>query len=155
RVSDTRISSGLQLKQTLGPTLTSIEQRYGVDGDIVLGIWGLESNFGTAPLTYDAQEALATLAFEGRRRAQFEGYLLALMQMVEQGLVTKDQLHSSWAGAMGQPQFMPDVYLATSVDGDGDGKRDIWTNRADVAASIANYLHDRGWQPGQPVFDEV
>ena len=155
RVTDTRITGGIQLKSALGSQLTAIEQRYGVDGDIVLGIWGLESNYGSASLPYQAPEALATLAFEGRRRSQFENYLLALIRMVEQGLAQPDQLASSWAGAMGQPQFMPDIYLSIAVDWDGDGKRDIWSNRADIAASIAHYLQDRGWHAGEPVFDEV
>ena len=155
RVTDRRIAAGIQMKATLGATLTQIQQRYGVDSDIVLGIWALESNFGQAPLNYTAPEALATLAFEGRRRAQFENYLLALCQMVERQLATPDQLRSSWAGAMGQPQFMPDVYLSLAVDWDNDGKRDIWNDNGDVAASIANYLANKGWQAGQPVFDEV
>ena len=155
RLSDRRIASGLSLKSELGPLLPAIERRYGVDADIVLGIWGLESNFGEAALNYDAAAALATLAAEGRRRAQFETYLIALIRMVEQDLASAEQLKASWAGALGQPQFMPDVYLTTAVDWDGDGHRDIWTNRADVAASIAHYLQDRGWRTGEPVFDEV
>jgi membrane-bound lytic murein transglycosylase B len=155
RVTDRRIAAGQQLKASMRSTLEAIEQRYGVDSDIVLAIWALESNFGQAPLNYAAPQALATLAYEGRRRAQFENYLLALCLMVERGLADPDELRSSWAGAMGQPQFMPDVYLSTAVDWDGDGRRDIWTNNADVAASIAHYLQDRGWRAGAPVFDEV
>ncbi len=155
RVSETRIAGGRALKAELGATLAAIEARNGVDADIVLGIWGLESNYGAAELNYEAAAALATLAYEGRRRAQFETYLLALCQMVERGLAEPAQLRSSWAGALGQPQFMPDVYLSTAVDWDQDGHRDIWGNRGDVAASIAHYLHDRGWQAGAPVFDEV
>jgi lytic murein transglycosylase len=155
RVTERRINDGLALKAAIGPTLNAVEQRYGVPSGIILGIWGLESNYGGADLPYDAAAALATLAFEGRRRAQFEGYLLALTEMVERQLADQAQLRSSWAGALGQPQFMPDVYLTTAVDWDGDGHRDIWNNRGDVAASIGNYLADRGWQRGQPVFDEV
>ena len=155
RVTENRISGGRALKAEIGATLNAVEARYGVDANIVLGIWGLESNYGGAALSYDAAAALATLAYEGRRRSQFEGYLLALTEMVERGLATQEQLHSSWAGALGQPQFMPDVYLSTAVDWDQDGHRDIWTNRGDVAASIANYLQDRGWRAGEPVFDEV
>jgi lytic murein transglycosylase len=155
RVTERRINDGLALKAAIGPTLIAVEQRYGVPSGIILGIWGLESNYGGADLPYDAAAALATLAFEGRRRAQFEGYLLALTEMVERQLADQAQLRSSWAGALGQPQFMPDVYLTTAVDWDGDGHRDIWNNRGDVAASIGNYLADRGWQRGQPVFDEV
>lgn len=155
RVTPTRIAGGRALKSALGPMLAEVEARYGVDADIVLGIWGLESNYGEAPLNYDAATSLATLAYEGRRRAQFEAYLMALAEMVERGLADQSQLRSSWAGAMGQPQFMPDVYLATAVDWDGDGHRDIWSNRGDVAASIAHYLQERGWRAGEPVFDEV
>jgi membrane-bound lytic murein transglycosylase B len=155
RVTERRISDGRALRAEIGGTLDAVEQRYGVPTGIILGIWGLESNYGGAPLNYDAQAALATLAYEGRRRAQFETYLMALIEMVERGHADQRQLRSSWAGALGQPQFMPDVYLTTAVDWDGDGHRDIWNNRGDVAASIGNYLQDRGWQRGQPVFDEV
>jgi membrane-bound lytic murein transglycosylase B len=155
RVSERRINDGRALKAEIGDTLGAVEGRYGVPSGIILGIWGLESNYGGAELSYEAADALSTLAFEGRRRPQFEGYLLALAEMVERGLASPEQLRSSWAGALGQPQFMPDVYLTTAVDWDNDGHRDIWTNRGDVAASIANYLQDRGWHRGEPVFDEV
>lgn len=155
RVTARRIDAGREKKAAMGATLAAIQSRYGVDSDIVLGIWGLESNFGQAPLNYDAGAALATLAFEGRRRGQFETYLMALAEMVERGLADKEQLKSSWAGAMGQPQFMPDVYLTIAVDWDQDGHRDIWANDGDVAASISHYLQDRGWHAGEPVFDEV
>ncbi|MBX3431535.1 MAG: lytic murein transglycosylase [Hyphomonadaceae bacterium] len=155
RVTDRRISDGRALKSEIQPTLDAIEQRYGVPQGIILGIWGLESNYGGADLNWNAQTALSTLAYEGRRREQFEGYLLALAEMVERGLASQGQLRSSWAGALGQPQFMPDVYLTTAVDWDGDGHRDIWTNRGDVAASIGNYLQDRGWRRDEPVFEEV
>jgi membrane-bound lytic murein transglycosylase B len=155
RVTERRINDGRILKAEIGAMLTQVEARYGVPSGILLGIWGLESNYGGAELNYDAAAALATLAFEGRRRAQFEGYLMALAEMVERGLASEAQLRSSWAGALGQPQFMPDVYLTTAVDWDNDGHRDIWNNRGDVAASIGNYLADRGWRRGEPVFDEV
>lgn len=155
RVTENRITTGRALKAEIRSTLEAVEGRYGVDADIILGIWGLESNYGAAALNYEGAAALATLAYEGRRRAQFEGYLLAMIEMVERDLASQQQLRSSWAGALGQPQFMPDVYLTTAVDWDNDGHRDIWTNRGDVAASIANYLADRGWRRGEPVFDEV
>src|SRR5262245_33579989 len=155
RVTTRRVADGQELKAEISGTLDAVEQRYGVPTGIILGIWGLERNYGAADLQYDAQTALATLAFEGRRRAQFEGYLMALAEMVERGLADPTQLRSSWAGALGQTQFMPDVYLTTAVDFDNDGRRDIWSDRADVAASIGNYLQDRGWRRGEPVFDEV
>ena len=155
RLSTQRISSGRTLKAAQGEMLAAVEARYGVDANIILGIWGLETNFGEAPLNYGAAEALATLAFEGRRRDVFERYLLSLIELVEHGYASAGELQASWAGALGQPQFMPDVYLTTAVDWDEDGKRDIWTNQGDVAASIAHYLSDRGWQAGEPVFQEV
>lgn len=155
RVTDNRIAGGRALQSEIGGTLRAVEERYGVPQGIILGVWGLESNYGEAALNYDAAAALATLAHEGRRRQQFEGYLLALTEMVERGLADQGQLRSSWAGALGQPQFMPDVYLTTAVDWDNDGHRDIWGNRGDVAASIGNYLQDRGWRRGEPVFEEV
>lgn len=155
RVTENRIAGGRALQAEIRPILNTVEERYGVPQGIILGIWGLESNYGQAALNYNAAAALATLAHEGRRRAQFETYLLALTQMVERNLADQNQLRSSWAGALGQPQFMPDVYLTTAVDYDGDGHRDIWTNRGDVAASIGNYLQDRGWRRGEPVFAEV
>lgn len=154
RVTERRINDGRALRRVIGGTLDAVEQRYGVPTGIILGVWGLESNYGEAALNWDAATALATLAWEGRRRTQFETYLLALTEMVERG-ADRQQLRSSWAGALGQPQFMPDVYLTTAVDWDGDGHRDIWNSRGDVAASIANYLADRGWRRGEPVFDEV
>ncbi len=155
RVTENRIAGGRALKAAIGPTLDAVQARYGVPSGIILGIWGLESNYGEAALNYEAAAALATLAHEARRRAQFETYLLALTEMVERGLAQPAQLRSSWAGALGQPQFMPDVYLTTAVDWDNDGRRDIWTNRGDTAASIAHYLQDRGWRAGEPVFEEV
>ncbi|MCX7360263.1 MAG: lytic murein transglycosylase [Alphaproteobacteria bacterium] len=155
RVTERRINDGRALKTEIQSTLDAVQQRYGVPQGIILGIWGLESNYGGADLNWDVQTALATLAYEGRRREQFEGYLMAVAEMVERGLADQQQLRSSWAGALGQPQFMPDVYLTTAVDWDGDGHRDIWTNRGDVAASIGNYLQDRGWRRDEPVFEEV
>lgn len=155
RVTENRVSGGRTLKAAIGPTLEAVEARYGVPTGIILGIWGLESNYGEAALNWTPQTALATLAYEGRRREQFESYLLALAEMVERDPSSLQQLRSSWAGALGQPQFMPDVYLTTAVDWDGDGHRDIWNNRGDVAASIGNYLQDRGWRRGEPVFEEV
>lgn len=153
--SPTRIATGTRLRGEYAQVFADVEGRYGVDADIIAGIWGVETNFGTFPLTHDAAEALATLAFEGRRRSRFEGYLLSLIEMVEKGYAGPAELKSSWAGAMGQPQFMPDIYLAYAVDWNGDGRRDIWTTTGDVLASIANYLRSRGWRPGEPVFTEV
>lgn len=154
-VSATRITRGIQLRQQYGETFAAIEAKYGVDGDILAAIWAVETNYGTYPLRYDAVQSLATLAYEGRRRAQFEGFLLALIEMVERGYAGPNELKSSWAGALGQPQFMPDIYLQYAQDWSGDGRRDIWNDVGDVLASIAQYLAQRGWIADQPVFSEV
>ena len=154
-VTPSKIADGVARRQANAQLFTDIERRFGVDADIVAGIWAVETNYGTVSLPYDAPQALATLAADGRRRAQFEAYLLALMEMVEKGYAGPTEMKSSWAGAMGQPQFMPDIYLSTAVDWDGDGKKDIWTNTGDVLASIANYLQARGWHRNEPVYDEV
>jgi len=154
-VSPSRIADGARRRGELKDLFARVEAAYGVDADVVAGVWGVETNFGTYPLRHDAARSLATLAFEGRRRAQFELYLLALLEMVERGYAGPAELKSSWAGAMGQPQFLPDVYLRYAADFDGDGRRDIWGNPADVFASIANYLKERGWESGAPVLAEV
>lgn len=154
-VSATRLERGRVLRAELAPLFQRIEETYGVDADVIAGIWAMETNFGAAALPHDAARAIATLAHEGRRRPQFETYLLALIEMVERGYAGARELRSSWAGALGQPQFMPDVYLSDAVDWNGDGRRDIWTDQGDALASIANYLARRGWVRGGPVLDEV
>jgi len=154
-VSAARIAEGARLRAAEQATFAAVQARYGVDGDVLAGIWGVETNFGTYPLRYEAARSIATLAYEGRRRWQFEGFLLALLEMVEKGGLGPGELKSSWAGAMGQPQFMPDVYLRYAADFSGDGRRDIWNDRGDVLASIANYLKEKGWVSGGPVLEEV
>ncbi|MGE0828436.1 MAG: lytic murein transglycosylase [Hyphomonadaceae bacterium] len=154
-VSQTRITQGRARRAEHAALFSAVEMRYGVDADIIAGIWAMETNFGSAPLPHNAAQAIATLAYEGRRRAQFETYLLALLEMVDRGYAGEAELRSSWAGALGQPQFMPDVYLTLAADWDGDGKRDIWNNHGDIFASVANYLAQRGWRRGEAVFDEV
>jgi len=130
-------------------TLPSIERRFGVPGPILLAIWGHETNFGSYTGDFDLARSLATLAWEGRRRALFEGELVALLKMVDSG-VPQYRLKGSWAGAFGNPQFLPSVYLRLAADGDGNGTRDIWSSDADTLASIANYFRDAGWRPGEP-----
>ncbi|KQM13064.1 lytic murein transglycosylase [Novosphingobium sp. Leaf2] len=133
----------------LGSLLPQIERRYGVPGPILLAIWGHETNYGSYVGDFDLARSLATLAWEGRRRDLFEGELIALMKMVDRG-VPRSQLKGSWAGAFGYPQFLPSVYLRLAVDGDGDGRANIFSSPADTVASIANYFRDAGWRPGQP-----
>ena len=124
--------------------LKQVEAEYGVPANVLVAVWGVESNFGAFTGTRPTIAALATLAYDGRR-ALFRNELFDALKIVDAGHITVDQLKGSWAGAMGQPQFMPSSYLKYAVDFDKDGKADIWTTRADVFGSIANYLKDYGW----------
>lgn len=144
-----RINGGRKRYAEVRGMLTAIERQYGVPGKMLIAIWGHETNYGSYTGDFDLARSLATLAYEGRRRALFEGELIALMKMVDQG-VPQSSLKGSWAGAFGNPQFLPSVYLRTAVDGDGDGRRDIWSSYADTLASIANYFRDAGWRQGEP-----
>ena len=134
---------------SLSKTLAGVEKRTGVPSGIVLAIWGRESGFGAAKMPYDAFEVLGTKAWLSTRKDMFRTELIAGLQMVEKGLVPRAAMRSSWAGALGQPQFLPTSFLKHATDGDGDGRADIWNSQADTVASIANYLVDYGWQKGR------
>lgn len=125
--------------------LDVIERRYGVSRRIIAAIWARESGFGRAAIPHNAFRILATQAFMGHRKKLFEGELLAALEIAERGHISPAHMKSSWAGALGQPQFMPSKYLKYAVDFDGDGKRDIWNSAPDTLASIANYLKAHGW----------
>jgi len=129
--------------------LRRIEARYGVPGSVVVAVWGLESNFGRFSGVRPVPQALATLAWEGRRGQFFREELFAALTILDERAITPGEMKGSWAGAMGQPQFMPSSYLDHAVDFDGDGRRDIWRSTPDVLASIAHYLKNHGWQPGE------
>jgi lytic murein transglycosylase len=148
-VDGARIAGGRRQRQSAQVELGTIEQRYGVPANIVLAIWGHETNYGSYTGDFDLARSLATLAYEGRRRTLFTEEFLALLKMVDRG-VPRSRLVGSWAGAFGNPQFLPSVYLRVAQDGDGDGFADIWTNRTDTLASIANYFRDAGWRLGEP-----
>ena len=131
--------------------LSSVIARYPADARAVVGIWGLESGFGAKTGTYRIVEALATLSYDNARRAAyFRGELMKALRILDNGDTSVSGLLGSWAGAMGQPQFMPSSYLAYAVDFDGDGRRNIWTSLPDVFASVANYLARSGWRAGEP-----
>ena len=148
-VDSARIDRGrVKLRQVAG-LLPAIERRYGVPPQILAAIWGHETNYGSYTGDFDLLRSVATLAYEGRRRDLFEGELIAIMKIMERG-VPASKLKGSWAGAFGNPQFLPTVYLSTAVDGDGDGIADIWDSQADTLASIANYFVKAGWRHGQP-----
>ena len=127
----------------------------GVPAGIVLAIWGKESAFGAAKIEKDAIRTLATQAYMGSRRAEFLPELVAALRILEEEHITRAAMKSSWAGALGQPQFMPSKFLSDAVDGDGDGRRDIWTSVPDVLASIGHFLRARGWKAGLPWGVEV
>ncbi|MDQ2633136.1 MAG: lytic murein transglycosylase [Pseudomonadota bacterium] len=130
-------------------TLSAIEKRYGVPAGIVLAIWGRESGFGAAKIPYDAIEVLGTKAFLATRKEMFRTEVIGALVMLERGLATRKAMKSSWAGALGQPQFLPTSFLKHAVDFDGDGGADIWNSTPDTLASIANYLADYGWVAGR------
>ncbi len=150
RLDPIRISGGRERIVRLQPQLAAFESRFGVPGAIVLGIWGMETNYGSYTGGFDIFQSLASLAYDGRRRNLFTHELIAALQIVDRGLASRFTLTGSWAGAMGNPQFLPSSYLASAVDGDGDGRADIWGSEADTLASIANYLAKAGWKRGEP-----
>jgi lytic murein transglycosylase len=131
------------------PNLSRIQQRTGVDPAVVIAIYGKETSYGAVTGNFDLLEALASLAYEGRRRQMFENEFIAAMKLLDIG-VRRYQLKGSYAGATGYPQFMPSIALRLRADGDGDGYADIWANEDDAFASIANYLRDSGWKRGIP-----
>ncbi|TMM42631.1 lytic murein transglycosylase [Colwellia ponticola] len=125
--------------------LNQIGEQYQVQPRFIVALWGLETNFGQYTGGYNVISALATLAYEGRRETFFKKQLMAALTILAEGHISNDNMKGSWAGAMGQNQFMPTSFLSYAVDGDGDGKKDIWQNQADVFASMANYLRKVGW----------
>ena len=129
--------------------LARIRARYGVEPSVIIAIYGKETSYGAITGTFDLVEALASLAYEGRRRAMFEEEFVAALQLLDKG-VRRSTLKGSYAGATGYPQFMPSVALRLRADGDGDGYADIWRSEDDAFASIANYLRDAGWKPNLP-----
>lgn len=143
------VSGGKARAARNASTLAAIEKRYGVPRGIVLAIWGRESGFGSAKIPHNAFEVLGTKAFLATRKRMFRAEVLAALEMVEKGHVAPAAMRSSWAGALGQPQFLPTSFMKHAVDFDGDGRADIWNSEADTLASIANYLAAYGWVAGR------
>jgi lytic murein transglycosylase len=131
------------------PRLQEIGRRYGVTPSVLVAIWGHETSYGAVTGNFDLLNSLASLSYEGRRRQLFTEEFVAALKMIERG-VPRSTLKGSWAGATGYPQFLPSVWLRLAVDGDGDGRSDIWTSAPDALASIANYLSNAGWKPNTP-----
>ncbi|CAO4163754.1 lytic murein transglycosylase [Methylorubrum populi] len=147
-VSPGRIARGQAQAKRLSATLAAIEAKTGVPRSVVLAFWGVESDFGASAGSLPTIRALASLAYARYRGSLFRDELLAALQILENGDIEPTRMVGSWAGAMGQVQFLPSVYLREAVDFDGDGRRDIWRSEADALASIAHYLHSLGWKPG-------
>jgi lytic murein transglycosylase len=155
-VSEERIAAGRQHRALLAGSLDEIARRSGVETDILLAIWGIESSYGTAQGTRSVARSLATLAaLEPRRSSFWRGELVAALAILARGDVAPARMTGSWAGAMGHTQFMPTTFLAHAVDHDGDGRADIWDNALDALASAANYLRVSGWVAGRGWGSEV
>ena len=153
--SKSRIATGAAKSARFASVLDAIERKYGVERAIVLALWGIESSFGAGTDRWDVIRSLATLAEARYRDPYFRGELLVALKILQEGHIARERMLGSWAGAMGQPQFMPSSFYEYAVDFTGDGKRDIWTSVPDVLASIANYLARSGWQRGLPWGFEV
>ncbi|MCA3629418.1 MAG: lytic murein transglycosylase [Methylobacterium sp.] len=154
-ISESRLTRGRSAGERFAGELAAIERKYGVDRRILLGIWGMETNFGSFTGEKDVFRSLATLALHRYRDDFFREELLVALKMLEEGLADRSAMRGSWAGAMGQTQFMPSSFMKYAVDHDGDGVRDLWENIPDALASTANYLASFGWQPGLPWGMEV
>ena len=139
------VDGGKKRKSQYGSLLQNIKTRYGAPENIILAIWGRETAYGSVKIPYNAFEVLATKAFMSTRKEMFQSELISALTIIEKHYINANDLKSSWAGALGQPQFMPSSYLKHAVDFDGDGKRDIWQSVPDSLASIANYLKLEGW----------
>lgn len=148
-VDAARIGRGRTTYQAQRARLSRVERETGVPESIMVAIWGHETNYGAYTGNFDLLRSLASLAYEGRRRSLFAGEFVAGLKILDRG-IPRERLVGSWAGATGNPQFLPSVYLRLARDGDGDGRADIWTSPADTLASIGNYFQNAGWRPGQP-----
>ena len=155
RLTRTFVRTAVEKQRAHRAELAAIAKKYGVPSSVIVAIWGMESNFGRFTGTRPVIQAIATLAWEGRRRAFFTAEFINAMQILDKGYIEPERMKGSWAGAMGQTQFMPSSYLAHAQDYDGDGRRDIWGTLPDVFASIANYMTAYGWKNGQTWGREV
>ncbi|EGA69690.1 putative lytic murein transglycosylase [Vibrio sinaloensis DSM 21326] len=147
-VPDWKVKQARDLYKKHYKELQRIGKEYGVQPRFIVALWGVESNFGRFTGNYRVIDALSTMAYDGRREAFFRKEAMAALQILEEGHVAYEDFKGSWAGAMGQCQFMPSSFLSFAADGNGDGRKDIWNTKADVFASTANYLSQSGWEDG-------
>jgi len=150
-----KVERGQMMLEKYGDRLDEIGNRYGVQPEVIVALWGMESSYGRNSGDFNVINSLATLAYEGRRAAFFRKELIDALRILDQEHIPSSSLRGSWAGAMGQCQFMPSTYLKYAVDEGGDGKRDIWENPNDIFASIANYIAAEGWHSDQTWGREV
>ena len=146
-VSDVRITQGREQLALHRDLLAAVSERYGIPEEILVAAWAIESNFGRTQGSFSVIGALVTLAYDQRRAAFFRGELLHALRILDDGHIDLDDMQGSWAGAMGQLQFMPSTFVDYALDGDGDGRKDIWTSEADALESAVNFMSS-GWQPG-------
>jgi membrane-bound lytic murein transglycosylase B len=145
-INQQRIDEGRELYRAYGSMLKNISAQYGVPAQYIVALWGLETSYGNNTGGFKVIPALATLAYDGRRSEFFRKELINALKIIDGGHIAAENMKGSWAGAMGQNQFMPSSFHAYAVDGNGDGKRDIWNTIPDVFASTANYLSTSGWR---------
>jgi membrane-bound lytic murein transglycosylase B len=150
-----RLSGGAAQMSKWADTLAAVEKQFGVDAAVIVAIWGMETSYGAAPGDKDVIRSMVTLAASGYREEFYREELLNALTILQEGHIARPRMTGSWAGAMGQPQFIPSSFVKWAVDFSGDGKRDIWTNVPDVLGSIANYFRKNGWTPGLPWGFEV
>src|SRR4051794_29363066 len=155
RLTPLTVRTAQQMYSRHRELLGRIGEQYGINPRIVVAVWGLESNFGRFAGVRPTIPTLATLAYDPRRGGMFRSELFSALEILNRGDITIDRLKGSWAGALGQPQFMPSSYLEYAQDFDGDGRRDIWSSDADVFASIAYYMQRHGWSAGESWGAEV
>lgn len=148
-ISDARVAQGRRLYKEHRGLLEDVASEYGVPAQYIVALWGIETSYGNNTGGFNVPHALATLAYDGRRSKFFRKELINALKIVDAGHIDGKKMKGSWAGAMGQNQFMPSSFHAYAVDGNGDGKRDIWTSLPDVFASTANYLSKSGWKEDQ------
>ena len=145
-ISDARVAQGRRMLAENAEILARVSQSFGVQPRFIVALWGIETSYGNFTGGFPVIDALATLAYEGRRSDFFRRELIAALRIIDDGHIAVSQMKGSWAGAMGQSQFMPTSFIAYAHDYDGDGRKDIWTTRADVFASAANFLSSLGWR---------
>lgn len=148
-VTESRVARGKQMLEENRDLLSQVERRFGVQARFLVALWGIESDYGRNTGGFSVVQALVTLAYDDRRAAYFRRELLDALKIIDDGHITAALMRGSWAGAMGQAQFMPSTFMLAAVDFDGDGRRDIWGSKADVFASSAQYLAKNGWQGDQ------